>query len=156
MLIPLTKGKFAIIDPEDLDRVSAHKWCAFKGRNTYYAGRGVKRDGKWTTTSLHRFLMDDPPGMQVDHINGDGLDCRRSNIRVSTHSQNQSNRKATVRTSAYRGVSWHARQKKWRAAISHDNKHIHIGHFSSEEEAARAYDAKAKSIKGEFAALNFP
>jgi len=95
--------------------------------------------------------------MHVDHINGNPLDNRKSNLRICTHAENSNNtgpRKNN--TSGYKGVYWAKRNKRWLAQITHNGKQVYIGHYKDKEEAARAYDAKAKEFQGEFAYLNFP
>jgi hypothetical protein len=107
---------------------------------------------------LHRLLLNAPPELQVDHINGDGLDNRRSNLRLATGSQNQGNsrKRRDGVTSQYRGVSWNKRAGKWQALLRREGKLQYLGYFSDEEAAARAYDAAALEQWGSFARLNFP
>jgi len=155
VLIPLTKGMFARVDAEDAELVLAFKWCAAPGTRTTYAARAFRReDGSQTTQSMHRLLT----GFEVtDHINGDGLDNRRSNLREATYSQN--NRNARMRshnTSGFKGVSWCKRSGKWRANIFVDGKQLHLGLHARLEDAARSYDAAARTHFGSFATLNFP
>ena len=101
--------------------------------------------------------MNAPAGMQIDHINGNGLDNRKVNLRLCNSSQNQRNaRKRKSGTSRFKGVDWHKESKKWRARICVNRKRIHIGRYKSEFEAAQAYDKKAIELFGEFASLNFP
>ncbi len=159
--IPLTQNQVAIIDDEDYERVSKYKWCAQKivqkWRTFYYAKRAFKQDGKHTTIHLHRFLMNPPPGMQVDHKNGNTLDNRRSNLRLATCAQNQRNRrKKGGGLWQYKGVNYVAERRKHLAVISKNGVRYRLGGFNTAEEAARAYDAKAKELFGEFAYLNFP
>ena len=150
--IPLTRGKVALVNDEDYERVMMHKWCAVKTRNKWYAQR---REGK-KKVSLHRFILDAKSGEECDHINGDGLDNRRCNIRIVTSQQNKWNQQKTHGSSIYKGVSWEKDRNKWRTGIRINNKDIHLGLFDSEEEAAKAYDAKAIELFGEYAKLNFP
>jgi hypothetical protein len=92
----------------------------------------------------------------VDHINGNGLDNRRANLRLATSAQNNYNRRITSRrTSKYKGVDYHASKRAYRARITVDKKKIFLGHFPDESSAARAYDVAAKKHHKEFAALNF-
>ena len=155
--IVLSNGDVALVDAADYDRVmnAAGTWYATPNRHTIYAGRKVRRpDGRQTTQLLHRFLTGDA-WRQVDHINGDGLDNRRSNLRLATHAQNMRNRREqTNNSSGFRGVSRHNR--RWRASISVGNKDRHLGYYDDPIEAARAYDAAALELSGEFARLNFP
>jgi hypothetical protein len=153
--IPLTKGQIAIIDDEDYERISAFKWCCAYGRETFYGKRAYGFQSEHITVLLHRFILNAPKDMQVDHINGDGLDNRRANLRICTHADNQHNRKKQkTNTSGYKGVFWNKQYKKWEVQIRAEKK-IRVGMFSDKEEAARAYDAKAKELHGEFARLNF-
>jgi len=157
LLIPLTQGKFALIDEQDADLVVPFKWCANQIGNTFYAVRNSPRvDGKRTTILMHRVILNAPPGMGVDHINGNGSDNRRQNIRICTTSQNMSNQRTREGfTSQFKGVCWDKHRNKWRACIRTDGKTIHIGYFIEETEAAVAYDASARDLFGEFARLNF-
>lgn len=105
---------------------------------------------------LHRFLMGLPKGdgYKVDHRNGDGLDCRRENMRVATHAQNMQNRKVqSNNTSGFRGVTWN--QGKWAAVIKVLGRNVQLGRFADPKEAALAFDAKACEVRGEFARTNF-
>jgi len=152
-LIPLTQGKFAIVDAEDYDRLNQDKWYAGKCKNTYYAGR--VEGGK--TIKMHREIMHAPKGVLVDHINHNGLDNRKSNLRLCTHAQNCYNQQACATgTSKYKGVSWHKSNSKWSARIRCDRKFYNLGEFDNQMEAAMAYDDKAVELFGEFAYLNFP
>lgn len=159
--IPLTKGYSAIVDDEDFELVNQWKWTAteVKSKNhiTVYARRTVRfEDGKQRTLLLHRFLMDAPKGVEVDHKNRNGLDCRRSNLRCATHSQNKANSPYPNKT-GFRGVSLKPQisGRKFYARIEHNGSAIYIGAFFTAEAAALAYDKKAKEIFGEFAFLNF-
>jgi hypothetical protein len=154
-LIPLTRGQFAIVDATDYDHLTQWKWQASEHRKGWRAIRSVKIPCR-RSFLMHRQIMDCPDDMVVDHINGDMLDNRRSNLRVCTSQQNRFNslnRKGN-KHSGFKGV--HPNRDKWRAIIMKDRKYIHIGNFLKPEDAARAYDAKAVELFGEFANLNFP
>ena len=169
-----TYGTFTVLyDAEDHDKVSAHAWYMMKDNtttDTFYVTTHIPHpDGGWyyppngprtrrkVKLYIHRLIMDAPKGMDVDHINGNPLDNRKSNLRICTHTENNRNRGANKNnTSGYKGAYWHKQNKKWRAQIVRNNKAIHIGLYESKEEAARAYDKKAKELHGEFAYLNFP
>lgn len=155
-LIPLTRGCFAIVDDADYEAVSAFKWFAKPGGRGMYAARAIVNSrGVKTTQYLHQFLMPGVP--EIDHKNGCPLDNRRENLRVATRSENQRGRqqKPLGCSSKFRGVHLHKRTGKWRARISVNKKSICLGLFSSEESAARAYDAGARQYFGEYAAPNF-
>lgn len=157
--IPLTQGKMALIDDEDLERCLAHKWCAFQPKRrpgAWYAVTGIRKpDGRKTTMALHRFLMGNPKGMDVDHRDGDGLNNRRLNIRVATRSQNIANQvRRSHGKSRYKGVS-KTTGGKYFSYIKPKQEYIYLGVFSSEREAAQAYDCAAVLHFGAFASLNF-
>lgn len=140
------------MDSVDYEEVSKYAWhvCDTKDSRTHYAGNN-------NLGLLHRFLLNARPDEQVDHINGNGLDNRRINLRLCSNEQNQYNRPVpSNNSSGYKGVSFHKHTKKWRATIGYEGKHKHIGYFDSVEEAAKAYDSAAIELYGEFARLNFP
>jgi len=151
-LIPLTQGKFAIVDNEDYERINQYKWCAAKFRNTFYAMRCIHKNGKYTTITMHReILFEIPVGFQIDHINHNGLDNRRSNLRICVTAQNHYNRiKMPNKSSQYKGVSWSKNSKKWEAYI----QKTHLGYYENEIDAALTYNEKAKERFGDFAHLN--
>jgi len=152
-LIPLTQGKFAIVDAEDYNRLAKYKWSCQKDRNNYYASRA---NGN-TRIFMHREIMKAPKGLQVDHINRNGLNNRKSNLRLCTHAENVHNsRPMRNGSSQYKGVCWHKCKKKWCVSISKSGKRTYLGHFDDEMEAGVAYDRKAEELFGEFAYLNFP
>jgi hypothetical protein len=161
-LIPLTQDKFAIVDAEDYERFREYKWYAKKGYSTYYAGSGMRffKDGKYAGVKqklMHRLITNAPKGMMVDHINHNGLDNRKSNLRVCTREQNSHNlRPYRGGSSKYKGVSRHKRDGVFEVNIRHKRKLIYLGRFKDEVEAAKAYDKKADELFGEFAFLNFP
>ena len=150
--IPLTKGKFAIVDAADYERLNRYKWCAMKGGAKLYACRTTGR----RTILMHRFLMNPPKGMVVDHIDGNGLNNRRSNLRICTHQQNMCNTRPKGKGSRYKGVCWDKNRKQWIVVVRCGERHVHVGRFDDETEAARAYDRKAFELFGEYAYLNFP
>ncbi len=152
-LIPLTRGQFAIVDAEDYPRLSRFIWFAEGARNKYYAVR--KENGK--SIKMHRQILNAPDHLVVDHIDHNGLNNRKKNLRLATFTQNcQNQRRCSHGTSKYKGVCWNKRCKKWAAAIKCDNKTYYLGYFKDETTAALAYDSAARRLHKDFAALNFP
>jgi len=157
--IPLTQGKYTIVDDEDYESLSQHKWYAKKQSGTYYAVRNVTvSTKKQKTIRMHRVIMDAPSGMEVDHINHDGLDNRKSiNLRLCDKHGNQRNqriRKGT--TSKYKGVHWQKEGRLWVAQAKRDGKQYYLGCSKNEIVAAKKYDTFVKDHYGEYAYLNFP
>ena len=160
--LPLSGGRaVALVDDEDFDRVNAvGRWqvhapyVTSHGVPKAYAQRKVLDGaGGRRTVRLHRFILDAPAGVDVDHINGDGLDNRRCNLRICTRRENIANRrKARGTASRYLGVYWHKGGRKWAAQCGSS----HIGMFENEIDAAVAHDRVASARYGVFAALNFP
>jgi hypothetical protein len=155
--IPLTRGKYAIVDPQDYVWLKYFKWHVAGGRDMYAVRKGVINGKKHQRLWMHREILPVPEGFVVDHINHDTLDNRRANLRPATQLQNRYNtRKRKNKSSRYKGVHWHKCTKKWRAEIKIDGKKLHLGYFHSEADAGRAYDKAARKYQGEFAELNFP
>ena len=159
--IPLTQGKYAIVDPDDYEQLTSHKWYAARCKNTFYAGRHTKtgKDGKRIYIKMHRVVLKPPRGLIIDHINRNGLDNRKANLRIVTYAQNCLNRPYINRPnspSKYKGVTWHKAQSKWVVQICYNGMHKNVGYFHDEIEAGKAYDKAAKKHHKEFAVLNFP
>lgn len=154
--IQLTQGKVAMVDDEDFQRVNLFKWNATKYSGGWYARRGMVVNGKNTTILMHRFIMNTPKDMQTDHIDWNGLNCQKHNMRICTKQDNLKNRK-TRGKSMFHGVSFFVRgDKKYiKAAIKIDGKYKYLGLFKTETDAAKAYDKEAKEYFKEFAHLNF-
>lgn len=154
--IPLSKGYEAIVDDEDYEWLNQWKWYALVTGNTVYAVRSYKEDGKKITILMHRLITDAPDGMVVDHINHNGRDNRRTNLRVVTGRENNLNsRLRKDNPTGYRGVRQWMNRPRWNARIRVDGRDIHLGYHATPEDAARAYDQAAKKYFGEFAQLNF-
>jgi hypothetical protein len=157
--ITLTKGKYAKVDPDDYYRLSEYKWRISKDYGKFYAIRtGRKQDGKGRKViRMHREVAKTPDGLECDHINGDSLDNRKANLRSATRLQNSWNRSKSSKPgySKYKGVTFDKKMQKWFAQIRVRGKHISLGRFEDEIEAAKAYDKAAKKHFGDFANLNF-
>lgn len=158
--IYLTRGMVALVSECDYPLVSKHKW-AFQAKNaqiedTGYASRFVPLgNGKRLKVYLHREIVQPPPGKIAEHKNGDGLDCRRSNLRLANHIQNRANRAYEPGLSGFIGVS-RSGMSRWRAKMEVDQKTVHLGTYATKEEAAQAYDRAVIERHGVFAVLNFP
>lgn len=153
--IPLTRGQFALIDTSDYDRVSEYKWASLGRGRLFYASSHERGSNK--NLPMHRLVLNAPKGMQVDHINCDGLDNRRANLRLCTTSQNcQNQRRQLGSTSGYKGVCWSRQDYCWIAYIKLNSVRRHLGSFDTAEKAAKAYDKAALELFGEFARPNFP
>lgn len=148
-----------MVDDEDYDLLSSTTWrAALKKNGVCYAVRDVSaaKDPSRPKMLMHRQVLNAQPGTIVDHINRDGLDNRKSNLRFVTNQQNCTNRVGWSGTSSiYKGVTWDKERKKWRAILNYNGTTYRIGRFDSEVAAAKAYDVKAVELCGEFACLNF-
>lgn len=155
--IPLSRGLVAIVDAADVPFLSQWSWYAVPASDgsTFYAARSNNRaDGQKRQLRMQNALMQPEAGFVVDHVNRNGLDNRRSNLRIASHRQNMANRRFKVGVSGFRGV--HRWGKRWSANVSVDGTPTVVGVFDTALEAARAYDAAAKTAYGAFAVLNFP
>jgi hypothetical protein len=150
--VELTQGYVALIDDADLPLVmAAGSWCVSRCSATNVYAR-TSLGGQMV--SLHTYLTGWP---RVDHINGDGLDNRRANLRPVSARQNAQNvRTQASSTSGFKGVNHYKRTGRWRAHITVGGVHRHLGYFDTPEEAALAYDRAALEHFGEYARLNFP
>lgn len=159
--IQLTQGQVALVDDGDYEYLNQFKWCAHKNRSgNFYALRySSVINGRGHRIHMSRQLLRLECGdkRQGDHINHNTLDNRQTNIRICTRQQNQMNRKPWQNSSShFKGVSWCKRRKKWEVRMQLREKHIFLGYFEGEIDAALAYDLAAKKYHGEFAHLNFP
>jgi hypothetical protein len=148
-------GLFALIDAEDYERVSQHRWYPRRHHSgTFYAATSIYR----RKVTMHRFLMDAPDGVPVDHANHSTLDNRRiANLRLATESQQQANRVMRKDSSSpYKGVRQRLSDNCWQARLTSEWKTRHLGYYMTAEDAAVAYDQAVWAIHGAFALLNFP
>lgn len=160
-LIELTRGYRTIVDATDYDELIQFRWHVYistrKGSGPYAVRTYKIGSGRTAHEWMHRRLL--PGAQRVDHIDGDGLNNRRLNLRAVTNSQNMQNRSglSANNTSGFRGVQWDKRDRRWRARIGVEGERIYLGYFDTAEEAARAFDRAALDRFGQFAGyLNFP
>jgi hypothetical protein len=148
-MIPLTQGKFTIVDEADAEAIlNSGKWQAQRTPRSFYA----KRSEGGVTIPMHAQIVG---SKWADHVNRNGLDNRRINLRPATAGQNLANKALTSRNkSGYKGVSWSREARKWRAQVTVDGWVTHLGWFPDPVEAARAYNQAAVEAFGEFAWLN--
>lgn len=155
-IIPLTKGYEAVIDIEDLALVDGKNWCAHVDRNTVYAARKEGAGGKRVTVKMHRILMGNPPGLEVDHKDGNGLNNRRrgeaGNLRTASRSQNAMNRPANRNNrSKIKGVCWDTERGKWLASIKVNGVSRNLGRFIEKTDAETAVKKARAELHGAFA-----
>lgn len=160
--VKLSNGMEALVDEEDYDFINQYRWYGLLG----YAAHGFytlgssskeKPHGIVRTYYMHQLILKAPKGFQVDHINGNRLDNRKSNLRICTPGQNIINKsKQTNNTSNYKGVTRQKASRKWQAIIGFNRRKLHLGFYQNKIHAAMAYDMAAKDLHGEFVNLNFP
>jgi len=154
-------NEYTLVDDDDYERISKYKWHIHPSGNVKRAARssvaGDHVQGKRITIFLHRVIMAAPDGFDVDHINHDGLDNRKKNLRLCNPSENQHNRRPQIGcASRYKGVTRNGNKWRSRIRIPYSKRETSLGTFESEIEAALAYDKKAEELYGEFACFNFP
>lgn len=155
--IHLDQGEIALVDAADFVALARWRWLVMgTPRGPRYAYRMVEADGQRFTVRMHREILGLPDGVIVDHINRNGLDNRRVNLRPANAFQNAVNSPLLRRNnhSGFRGVRWNKNAHKWHAQIGHLRRNYHIGYFDSARDAAAAYNARAVELFGEFAVLN--
>lgn len=161
--IPLTSGRFALVDAADAHLLIGSWYEARRGRTSYAVRTTYRGDGTRTREYMHR-VVTGGAWVEVDHINGDGLDNRRDNLRPANREQQTRNTRKKAGnscggtpTSSYKGVDLHAASCLWRARIrTGGGRVVPLGYYADERVAAEAYDAAARKYHGEYATLNFP
>lgn len=160
-LIPLTQGKFTMVDDEDYEAMNSFKWYAHRNRRNWYAARNVT-DANGKPGLLHMHIMIMPGHKNIDHLDTDGLNNTRNNLRPATHSENGMNQRKQLRKtySKFKGVTWAKKDHVWvvQLQLTSDGvkRKFWVGSFHNEIEAAAAYDRMAVKLFGAFARLNFP
>lgn len=155
----MTRGKVALVDDDDYQSLSQHRWhttsAGYAARTAYY-GKGVR-----AYIPMHRQVLGFPSAYHIDHADGNPLNNCRANLRACTASENQGNRRQSAvkhgrRPSVFKGVWFNAKAGKWQAGMTFRGQKVHIGVFADEIAAALAYDRAAQQAHGAFARLNFP
>jgi hypothetical protein len=149
-LIPLTQGHFAIVDIDDYEAMSQYSWQLKTNTSGGIYAR-ARIDGKWKF--MHRLIMNPAASMDIDHINGNGLDNRRSNLRICTHANNSRNQRKSSKHK-YKGIYFDKHRNTWRAQIVVNGLHIKTTRYKTDKEAALAYNALALKHFGDYAHLN--
>ena len=149
--VPLTRGYEAIIDAADVPLVDGFNWSARVQTCSVYAGRTDQSSPTRGTVRMHRFLMGEPKGFEVDHRDGNGLNNRRDNLRVATGQQNRQNTRTRCdNSSGFKGVAWHKNRGKWLAHIGVGGRRLHLGYFETPEDAHAAYCNASTRLHGDF------
>ena len=156
MQLDLGKGLLALIDDEDYPIVEPFTWTAIKTKGRYYAQGRMNMPPGYFSVQLHRLILNAGPDEHVQFLDGDGLNCRRSNIRIATMGEIARAAKPSSRpqTSRFKGVCFDRTKNQWRAAIMHKGERIFLGHFDCEEEAAAERDRVARELGGDRVYLN--
>ena len=146
--IKLTRGKYALVDDEDFDMLNKTKWCAIQVRDIRGAWYALTTFEKYKTAYMHRIIMNAPKGSQIDHINRNGLDNRKSNLRFCTFRQNNLNKPLyKTNTSGHRGVHWSKQNKRWVAQLKIHGQCFYLGSFKTLEEAVEREKAEYEKHK---------
>jgi len=157
--IKLSKGKYAIVDPEDFERLNQYRWhCTHYGYAMRAVSVGSGKGRKQVAVHMHNVVCPAPDGMITDHINRKPFDNRKANLRPATQRQNVWNRKFAKEggRTRYNGIRWDKNRRKWQVRLAVDGIRESFGYYADEVEAAKAYDRVAKQHRGQFAVLNFP
>lgn len=156
-IIPLTKGKVTLVDDDDFEYLNQWTWFTVESHKTFYAVRtDYPTPSKGVRIWMHKEILRlNDPNLYVDHIDRNGLNNQRSNLREATRSKNMVNRSNFINSkSKFKGVSWDSQRNRWKVYVVNDGVKNFVGRFKSETEAALAYNEACKKIHGEFACLN--
>ena len=150
--IQLKSGETVLVDDEDFDNLSCFSW--YKSRK--YAITNIRiSKGVWKSVFMHRMIVDCKPGQYVDHVNNNGFDNRKSNLRICTQAENNRNKPAASKNaSGFKGVSLYKKTGKWVAYIGTNGKNKNLGYFDTPEAAHEAYKQAAQQYHGNFARFN--
>lgn len=150
MQIALVSGDIASVDDDDFNTLNKFRWHRLKNGKTIYATRKkCDQNGIWKNEYMHHMILSPTGKHEIDHIDGNGLNNQKSNLRFVTHRQNLQNRHPDQKLSRFPGVTWCKRDKKWKAQIRFLGKNKHLGNFKDELEAATAYRVACKVLTGE-------
>jgi len=155
--IPLTQGKVALVDDEDYEELSQHKWCAHWGGCCFYATRTVIENGVRRVVPMQRAILKGiSKDVSIDHANRDGLDNQKKNLRACSAADNSHNQiKYRTNSTGYKGVTIHKKSDKFQAQIKINNHNVYLGLFADPIDAAFAYSVAAILLHGEFARTSF-
>lgn len=157
--IELTRGKYAILDPEDFESLNQYRWhCTNFGYARRTGSKRSEKGRKRVAIGMHNVVFPVPEGMTVDHINRNRLDNRKANLRAATREENTWNRKFVKKGSKtrYTGIHWNKKVKKWNVRLRVEGRRKSFGYYADEVEAAKVYDRVARKYRREYAVLNFP
>lgn len=148
----LTNGTAVLVDDEDLERLLPYKWAEHRTTDHLTSYARAEVNGKKDRRLMHRMILDAPRGSDIDHINGDGLDNRKVNLRLATRSQNMHNqRNRRNNTSGFKGVTLDSRNGRWRGRVMLERRSVSLGYFATKEEAAAVVRAARQKLHGDFA-----
>lgn len=149
-----SKNEEILVDPEDYDKLIKFNWNCYGGYARTFRRR-KEEDNKLRSILIHTMILGHQKGLVIDHIDGNRLDNRKSNLRICTVQQNSCNRKIGKQSkSKFLGVTYHKRDNRFQATIRTNGQRIHLGYFKTDIEAAKAYNEAAQKHHGEFARLN--